>query len=142
MSKFFKFAIIAAVLLVSCKGNEYSELENLLKQQNSAQETLIKKIDKADTAAKVEKAINDFNEAVNEIHLEITAYTSSNPEFEQIINRLTEPPRELAEEIRESDELADSFFDTLKKISKYVTDSGVKDALHKMEDFIKDIEKH
>ncbi len=141
MSRFLKFAFLAAALLVSCKGNEYSELESLLKQQNSVQETFIKKIDKADTAEKVEKAINDFNEAINGIHSEISAYASSNPEFENIINRITEPPRELAEEISTGDELADSFFDTLKKISRYVTDSGVEKAVHKMEEFIKDIDK-
>ena len=85
-------------IITACGGSEYKELKNFLIESNTATESFIKKIDKADTAKKAAEAIESFNMAMSGIQQELSLHISGNPEVIQLIRPISDMNRKFLQE--------------------------------------------
>ncbi len=109
---------------LGCGGGKYSDVREINEEYVKVLKKYITAIDKSDSAKDVTKAMNDFAGSMEDIMPRMRKLQEKYPELRDRKN----PPEELRESMKDSEEVGAKFAASMMKIMRYMNDPGVKKA--------------
>jgi soluble cytochrome b562 len=127
-------------LFSACGNGDFGEVKKMYRESNSVSARFIHAIEKADTAEKTVKALQEYNKSMTILQNQYKVYLAENPEISRHLETFAEPPAELVSEFEESEKLNDEIMDALKKVMRFLDNNTVADQIKTMEKILEDLQ--
>ena len=117
-------AVVFTVGLIGCGGGKYSDVKTVVQKFNKDAAKFIDAMDKADSAEKAAKAMNDFAEMMVDMKAGMEEFMKKYPELED----MESPPEELKAEADEMMSLFMKIMPAMGKAQQFQDDPAVQKA--------------